>query len=74
MTQAEFTKRWKERYRNEVENSIRRCEKLNAELPTITRKITPEEKIAWSKPKSENVWSLSYILNQNKEVKKEETE
>ena len=50
--------KWRENYYREVNRMTHQCEEINAEMPTIIRKVTDEEIKKWSKPKS-TYWTLT---------------
>lgn len=64
MTQA----KWKERYEEEVERSIRRLNKLNKRLPSHTRKMTEQEISEVFGVKKESVHKLKVNTNENDNI------
>ena len=64
MTQA----KWKERYEEEVERSIRLLNKLNKRLPSVTRKMTEQEIYEVFGVKKESVHKLKVNTNENDNI------
>lgn len=59
---------WKKHYNEEVRIMNARCEKLNEEIPTVKREITPEEQRQYEqainrKLNKNNPYKLSFSFN-----------